>query len=718
MSRFKYKAFISYSHEDEATARWLHSALETYRPPRGVLPSSQVDAHSTAFPLRPIFRDQEELVAAANLSRSLVEALQQSEFLIVICSPNSARSHWTNREIIEFKKIHGSDNIIAVVAEGDPERSFPTPLRQEVLPTGEIGAAVLEPLAADLQGGRANRRLALHKVAATLLGVGLDQLVQREAQRRHRFLALVATAAMVGMVVMGWLTYTAVNERRAADAARAVADESRRLAEQRREEAEGLIEFMLSDLREKLEPVGRLDVLDVVGSRALDYYARQDQQSLEPESLGRRARALHLLGEISGLKGDVEAALDRFTLAAESTELLMVAQPDNPRRVFDHAQSVFWMGLVAFQQGHYAQASVSFERYLQYAQQLVELEPAEPRWLLELFYGHQAMGGLAVEIQDWSQAETHLLSAVDALERLREKGDPRTDEWANIHSWLSSAYRHQKKFRQAGVHSREEVNTWMQVLEQDPADQAARRQLVIARRGAAQLALIGGDSDAALDLLLPEYTALREMKTFEPDHTLTLEQDILLLQDLVEIRVLQGELAAAAEQSRACVNLAEALRQRDDSVLFWQVELDWRCRYLAAQVAFEQQRTDQAEQWLDTYYGQLVSDYDSIAGQKEAPLLLAESSLLLGDIVYTQGREDEARRLWHRAQAALEGEPDELEPTRIAALVTVLHRLGKQERADALAAYLRDRGYRHPGFESGADGSLSAQGQRRPNNRR
>ncbi|RLQ22244.1 TIR domain-containing protein [Seongchinamella sediminis] len=703
MPAFKYKAFISYSHEDEAIARWLHRALESYRPPRGAQAPAAASPHSSNYPLRPIFRDQEELVAAANLSNSLVEALRQSEYLIVICSPSAARSHWTGQEIIEFKKIHGADNIIAVIAEGDPGQSFPAPLRQQVLPSGEIGAAVLEPLAADIQGGRSSRRLALHKVAATLLGVDLDRLVQREAQRRYRFLALVAAATTVGMVAMGWLTYTAVDQRRAADAARLLADQSRLLAEQRREDAEGLIEFMLGDLRQKLQPVGRLDVLDSVGAKALEYYAGQEQQTLSADSLGRRARALHLLGEISDMKGDTEAAEDRFSLAAESTRLLMEANPQDPRHIFNHAQSVFWVGMVDYQQGRFAEARVSFEQYLHYAEQLLGMAPDEPEWLLEVFYGHQALGGLAVEVQNWAAAETSLVSAVDTLRELRRQGEPHLLEWAGIHSWLFSVYLHQKHFDRARQHNQEEVKAFGQILAADPSDYTARLQLVIARRGGAQLAMIGGDPGAALTLLEPLARELEALAAFEPDQTQTVEQAVLLLQDLAEVRLARGELALAAELAQNCLQQAQNLVQRDDSILVWQVELDWKCRYLAARTAYLQGEVEVAQRLLDSYYPQLAADYAQLSAQKEAPLLLGQSSLLRGDIVYTQGRESDARELWSRADAVLSGDVEALEPRRIATLAAVASRLGLRQRAAALAAYLRKVEYRYPGLESGAD---------------
>jgi hypothetical protein len=74
--------------------------------------------------------------------------------------------------------------------------------------------------------------------------------------------AFVTGASLVLTGVMAVLTVLAV--------------QGRREAERQRAQADGLIEYMLTDLRKKLEPVGRLEVMDSVGQRALAYYAAQD----------------------------------------------------------------------------------------------------------------------------------------------------------------------------------------------------------------------------------------------------------------------------------------------------------------------------------------------------------------------------------------------------------------------------------------------------------
>jgi len=108
-----------------------------------------------------------------------------------------------------------------------------------------------------------------------------------------------------------------------------------REARAQRVQAEGLIEYMIGDLRKKLQPVGRLDVLDGVGAKALAYYAAQDLGSLDADSLGRRARALHMIGDLAQQRGQFDEAVRDFQQAADTTSRLLQQHPDDPQRIFD-----------------------------------------------------------------------------------------------------------------------------------------------------------------------------------------------------------------------------------------------------------------------------------------------------------------------------------------------------------------------------------------------
>ena len=115
----KYWAFISYSHRDARVATALQRALETYRLPRRLVGKGTAMGALPAY-LKPVFRDRDEMEAGADLKATVREALTQSRWLIAVCSPAAARSPWVNREIIEFKKLHGEARVLALIAAGEP----------------------------------------------------------------------------------------------------------------------------------------------------------------------------------------------------------------------------------------------------------------------------------------------------------------------------------------------------------------------------------------------------------------------------------------------------------------------------------------------------------------------------------------------------------------------------------------------------------------------
>ena len=385
--RGHYIAFLSYSHRDKKVANWLHRALEFY-----ALPSHLVGRESRLGPIprrvRPIFRDREELAAAQNLGKRLENALANSKALIVLCSPAAVASRWTNEEIATFKRLNPGAPVLAAIIAGEPfasemegreeEECFPPALRFKLDADGALTDQRAEPIAADLREEGDGKRLGKLKLIAGLFGLGLDDLVQRDAARRNKRLAWIAGASALGMVGTTGLSLYAIDQREEAI--------------EQREQADGLIEFMLTDLRERLEPVGRLDVLESVGDRALQYYAQQKLSDLDADALGRRARALHLMGEVSMLRGDNETALDGFRNAAATTEALLERQPDDWQRIYDHAQSVFWVGYLADEQGRQDEALGRLVEYRDLTARLVELRPDDRASQLEASYGPINLG--------------------------------------------------------------------------------------------------------------------------------------------------------------------------------------------------------------------------------------------------------------------------------------------------------------------------------------
>ena len=187
--RTRYYAFLSYSHKDKELADWLHRELEKFRVPSSL--AGKLTANGVVpRRLTPIFRDQHDLSAGDDLAVEIEAALAASQFLVVLCSPTAATSRWTNLEIESFKRTRPEGCVLAAVVAGEPfasdipgredEECFPPGLRYKYDRRGHRTQKRAEPLAADFRdGGEGSRRLAFLKLVAGMLGVGLDELVQR-----------------------------------------------------------------------------------------------------------------------------------------------------------------------------------------------------------------------------------------------------------------------------------------------------------------------------------------------------------------------------------------------------------------------------------------------------------------------------------------------------------------------------------------------------------
>jgi tetratricopeptide (TPR) repeat protein len=195
---FKYRAFLSYSHADIASARWLHSHLESF-PLRG-LAGRETALGKVPKSLHPIFRDRDDFSAGLTLNDQTTAALDASAALIVLCSPASARSSYVNEEIRLFKHRRPERPIVPVLVRGKlsdaAQQCFPPALGLEL---DEAVPAIAADVCDDGKGG--GHELALAKIVASLIGVPSDEVFKRAARVRKRQ-AIVRDAIAVSVVIL------------------------------------------------------------------------------------------------------------------------------------------------------------------------------------------------------------------------------------------------------------------------------------------------------------------------------------------------------------------------------------------------------------------------------------------------------------------------------------------------------------------------------------
>lgn len=388
---YKYKAFISYSHSDEKWAAWLHKALEAYRPPKALV-GQETPCGPVPERFSPVFRDREELATATSLGDTLTQALEDSACQIVICSPRAANSKWTNEEILTYKRLGRSHRIFALIVDGEPgasldpaageEECFPPALIYEMGDDGELTDVRSEPIAADARPGKDPKQAAKLKLLAGMLGVGFDDLRQREVQRRHRRMMALTTAAVIGMAITSGLAVTAY-------LARLEAEEQRHIAETEAETARQTTEFMvgLFEVSDPSEALGNSitarEILDKGAARIDEELADQPEIQatlmdtmgtvytslglydaaipLVAKSVERRrsifgnehvsvAQSLNHLGQVQALKAEYDAAETNLRDAlAVRRDLLGDEHPEV-------ADTLTQLALVLTQKGEYAAA--------------------------------------------------------------------------------------------------------------------------------------------------------------------------------------------------------------------------------------------------------------------------------------------------------------------------------------------------------------------------
>ena len=200
----QYIAFISYRHRqpDQAVAIRLHKMLEHYNIPKNLRSNGQKR-------LGKVFRDEDELPLSTDLGESIRTALENSEYLIAICTPEYQKSRWCMEELNSFIAMHGRDHVVAVLAEGTPEESFPPQLLFTLDEDGSQKA--IEPLAANIVApslGQSLKKLKTEKLRliASMLNCSYDSLYQREKRyQQRRVLAFSGIVLSVAAVFIGML---------------------------------------------------------------------------------------------------------------------------------------------------------------------------------------------------------------------------------------------------------------------------------------------------------------------------------------------------------------------------------------------------------------------------------------------------------------------------------------------------------------------------------
>jgi tetratricopeptide (TPR) repeat protein len=626
----RYRAFISYSRADAAVAEWLHRALERFR-----IPVQLRRGRGAPARLFPVFRDREEFAATGDLHAGIIDALGRSDALIVICSPHAAVSRWVDEEVRCFRRLAPHRPVLALIAAGEPfaseivgrtdEECFPPSLRQK----GES----LEPIAADLRPNGDGHRLAKLKLVAGLLDVPLGELTRRDEAMRRRRLLVAASAAGIIIAVLSLFL--------------AIAVRSQRESERQRQQAESLVEFMIGDLRKQLEPNGQLSLLDSVGKRAFDYYRTQKRRRSDPDSLGRRARVLHLLGEVQEQRGNLDPALRYFNAAAASTKELLRRKPDDGQRIFDHAQSLYWTGYVAWERGDRDKARDNLTAYRDLTVRLTRIDPNNDAWQAERGYGESNLGTLDLSEGRVGEAKGEFEQALRVAARLLSRKAKDVDRqlvYGQGLAWLADADERLGNLNAASALRERERGLYEAILARTPEAVPVRLDLSTTHRALSRLAAARRDAPAALvhaKTAVAISQGLIRLDRNNSDYLSEAAADEVVLGEAQ--RVARNPLEARRSAATALAGYA-ALLKRDATVDSWHMG-HARAALSAAGAALDEGNPALSKTLVRAAQADLLKLRAKESRSSDARWLEARASLLLAEAMLKDGNRVDAEVL-------------------------------------------------------------------------
>ena len=606
----QYTAFISYSHRDSRWAKWVQRAIENYR-----LPKPLASEMGRSRKLGKVFRDREELSTGQNLGDHLTAALDSSDNLIVICSPNSKASPWVAKEIEYFKALGRGDRIFCLLVEGGAE-SLAAPLLTDV------DGNPLEPLAADPRDEGDGKRLAILKLISGILDTNLDQLAQRERARRQRIFLGYAGLANVFLIAVGAALY--------------FEQERQNEAEQKALERELGIDNIVSmtDFVKRTRQYYDKGALKYVSDEFSKYLVRFDDTDLTTDQRVAKADALRVVGEATYDLGDVEKALQAYS---DSRELYYQASRENPVDVdlaIEAAFADFYVGVTHFYEGNLAAAKQPLEHYARQISGLYETNPDHPVLIQESIAAPTTVLTLLVESSEVmsqvlrTQIDT-VSAAVDAAIKLSPDNTEVLFLAQSPMDYAAHAHMKSCEVFNALPYREKAVEYAGKAVELDPRNRDYQTNLANALFALADMYLITDEPQKAIapyletlelqsDLLADdpqnEYLAGRQLatrlqllaaKTYYPgieiqfpridEVTRELENadtfelarasrlEALLLGRLTDRALATGDLEAASEYSRKMLNISEKQTETTDHR-----RSQYRMLYLRQQLALAQ----------------------------------------------------------------------------------------------------------------------------------
>lgn len=327
--------------------------------------------------------------------------------------------------------------------------------------------------------------------------------------------------------------------------------------------AENLISFILYDLKGKLEPLGKLSLLDMVARKTLAYFEIDGVDALTGENLYRWVSAQHLLGQVKIGKNDYHAAELYFQKTQVALERDLMSN-QNEKSLELYMLTNYWLGYLAYVEFDYHKTEPFFNLYLEYADKLYAQTQSD-KWLLERSYALNNLGSLAENQNLLLKASNYYEQSyqlkLKLLDSEPENGSLRQD-MADTRSWQSNIEAKQGRLKSAILYLVDALNQVEQIISRKD-DKYAMEQKADLHHKLALYYTDAKQTDKALQHIDSTHNILRFLIQNDAENN-------IYVKDLIWSYLLQGRnFIYLAKLDRALISLESAsslLTNADPSV--------------------------------------------------------------------------------------------------------------------------------------------------------
>jgi eukaryotic-like serine/threonine-protein kinase len=410
--------------------------------------------------------------------------------------------------------------------------------------------------------------------------------------------------------------------------------------------AEGILNYLLNQLSDKLKPIGHLDIVEDVQKQVETYYKNLGFSQEDPNALNNWATLLRAEGDRLRAHGDLDAAKSKYQQALDLAEKLVRQTPTNTTWQRNLASGYNAVGLILSDQGDWTGAKAQYQSAFEIAQKLTNQDPSNTLWKRDVGISYNRLGNVFLAQGDLSGAKAQYESWLEIARKLTNQ-DPNNSLWQRdlevVYNKLGDVLKAAGDLNGAKTQFQYALKIGQELAKQDPGNSDRQRDLQFGCGRLGDVLKAQGDLNAAKAEYQTEVEVIQKLAKQDPANG-GWQQDLAdCYRKVGNMLIDEGDLPGAKAQIQSALEILQKLTRQDPTNGYWQQDLAASYQKLGEVLKTEGDLIGAKTQYLSALElsGRVTKqDPSNIEGQ----LGLADSYKALGVLLKQQGDIDGARK--------------------------------------------------------------------------